>query len=65
MTVRPEFSQHTFDHMRRLIQTVIDRAETQHDVATSLDAELFDALLLRFVEDLIVEGSITVQDVKV
>ncbi len=59
MTVRPKFSQHTFDHMRRLIQTVKDRAETQHDVATSLDAELLDALLLRFVEDLIVEGSIT------
>jgi hypothetical protein len=51
--------------MRRLIQTVKDRAETQHDAATSLDAELLDALLLRFVEDLIAEGSITVQDVKV
>jgi hypothetical protein len=35
------------------------------DVATSLDAELLDALLLRFVEDLIAEDSITVQDVKV
>lgn len=65
MTVRLKFSQHTFDHMRRLIQTVKDRAETQHDVATSLDAELLDALLLRFVEGLIAEGSITVQDVKV
>ena len=65
MTVRLKFSQQTFNHMRRLIQTVKDRAETQHEVATSLDAELLDALLLRFVEDLIVEGSTTVQDVKV
>ncbi len=44
MTVRPKFNQHSFDHMRRLIQTVKDRAETQHDAATSLDAELLDAL---------------------
>jgi len=62
MAVRPKFSQQTFNHMRRLIQTVKDRAATQHDVATSLDAELLDALPLRFVEDLIVEGSIVAQD---
>jgi hypothetical protein len=65
MAFHPKFSQQTFNHMRRLIQTVKDRAETQLDVATGLDAELLDALLLRFVEDLIAEGSITVQDVKV
>jgi hypothetical protein len=65
MIVRPKFSQHTFDHMRRLIQTVKDRAETQHDVATSLDAELLDALLLRFVEDLIADDTIIVQVVKI
>jgi hypothetical protein len=61
MAVRAKFSQQTFNHMRRLIQTVKDRAETQHDVATCLDAELLDALLLRFVEDLIVEGSIVAE----
>ena len=60
MTVRPKFNQHSFDHMRRLIQTVKDRAETQHDAATSLDAELLDALLLRFLEDLITVHDVTV-----
>lgn len=40
-----------------------DRADTQHDLATSLGAEPLDALLLRFVEDLIAEDAITVQDV--
>jgi hypothetical protein len=53
------FSQHTFDHMRRLIHKMKDRAVTRDDLDTSGDAELVDALLLRFVEDLIVEGSIT------
>jgi hypothetical protein len=59
MAVRPKFNQHTFDHMRRLIQKVKDRAVTRDDANTTGDAELLDALLLRFVEDLIVEGSIT------
>jgi hypothetical protein len=59
MAVRPKLNQHTFDHMRRLIQKVKDRAVTRDDADTTGDAELLDALLLRFVEDLIVEGSIT------
>lgn len=59
MVASPKFSQHTFDHMRRLIHKVRDRALTQHDLDTHADAELLDALLLRFVEDLIVQGSIT------
>ena len=55
---KPKFSQQTFDHMRRLIHRV--RALTQNDSDTYGDADLLDALLLRFVEDLIMEGSITV-----
>ena len=65
MAVRPKFSQHTFDHMRRLIHKMKDRAAARDDEYTSGNAELLDALLLRFVEDLIVEGSIIAQDVKV
>jgi hypothetical protein len=59
MAVRPKFSQHTFDHMRRLIYKMKDQAVTRHDENGSSDVELLDALLLRFVEDLIVEGSIS------
>ena len=65
MAVRPKFNQHTFDHMRRLIHKVKDKAMARDDAEMSGDAQLLDALLLRFVEDLIVEGSIIVQDVKV
>ena len=36
-----------------------DRAVDRDDADTSGDTKLLDALLLRFVEDLIVEGSIT------
>jgi len=59
MAAHPKFNQHTFDHMRRLIQKMKDKAVTRDDEDTSGDAELLDPLLLRFVEDLIVEGSIT------
>jgi hypothetical protein len=65
MAVRPTFSRQTFDHMRRLIDKVKGRALIQQDLNTHGDVDLLDALLLRFVEDLIVEGSIIVQDVKV
>jgi hypothetical protein len=60
ITVKPKFSQRTFDHMRRLIHKVKNRASTQNDSDTYGDADLLDALLLVFVEDLIMEGSITV-----
>jgi hypothetical protein len=59
-TVKPKFSQQTFDHMRRLIHEVKNRASTQNDSETYADADLLDALLLRFVEYLIMEGSITI-----
>ena len=58
MAVRPKFSQHTFDHMRRLIHKMKNKAVTRDDEDGSADAELLDALLLRFVENLIIEGSI-------
>jgi hypothetical protein len=59
MAIRPKFSRHMFNHMRRLIHKVKHRAVTRDDLDTTGDAELLDALLLRFVEHLIVEGSIT------
>ena len=59
MAVRPKFSQHTFDHMRRLIRKMKNRALTRDDAETSGDAELLDALLLRFVEGLIAEDIIS------
>ena len=59
ITVKPKFSQHTFDHMRRLIHKVRQKAETRNDSESRAEADLLDALLLRFVEDLIMEGSIT------
>jgi hypothetical protein len=60
VTAKPKFSQQTFDHMRRLIHKMKNRASTQNDSETYGHAELLDALLLRFVEDLIMEGSLTV-----
>lgn len=65
MAVRPRFSQHTFDHMRRLIHKMKDKAALRNDADTSGDAELLDALLLRFVEDLIFDGSIFAEAGKV
>ena len=64
ISVKPKFSQQTFDHMRRLIHEVKNRATTQNDSETYADADLLDALLLRFVEDLIMEGSIMVPSPK-
>ena len=64
ITVKTKFSQHTFDHMRRLIHEMKNRASTQNDSDTLADADLLDALLLRFVEDLIMEGSINVASSK-
>jgi hypothetical protein len=60
VAVRPKFSQHRFDHMRSLIHKIRDRALTRNDFDTQLNAELLDALLLVFVEDLILDGSINV-----
>jgi hypothetical protein len=60
VTAKPKLSQQTFDHMRHLIQEIQQTAETQKDAAIQAKMELLDALLLRFVEDLIMEGSITV-----
>jgi hypothetical protein len=60
ITVKPKLSQQTFDHMRRLIHEIKNRASTQNDSETYGDADVLDALLLIFVEDFIVEGSITV-----
>ena len=42
---KPKFSQQTFDHMRRLIHRVKNRALTQNDSDTYGDADLLDALL--------------------
>ena len=64
ITTKPKFSQQTFDHMRRLIHELKNRASTQNDSDTLADADLLDALLLRFVEDLIMEGSINVASSK-
>jgi hypothetical protein len=55
VAVRPMLSQQRFDHMRRLINKIKDRAD---DLDTRGDADLLDALLLYFVEDFIEEGSI-------
>jgi hypothetical protein len=62
MGSRPIFSQHTFDHMRRLIYKIKDRAIKRNDGDTSAEAELLNAVLLLFVEGLIEEGSIIVED---
>jgi hypothetical protein len=59
LKIKPKLRQHTFDHMRNLIHKMKDRAVAQHDLNTEGDADLLDALLLRFVEDFIEEGSIT------
>ena len=60
ITVEPKFSQQTFDHMRRLNHKVKQKAVNHNDSDAWGDADLLDALLLRFVEDLIMEGSIVV-----
>jgi hypothetical protein len=65
MAVPPRFSQHTFNHMRNLIRKINDRAVNQDDADTSIEAKLLDSLLLLFVEDLILDDTIIVQDVKV
>jgi hypothetical protein len=64
MAVHPKFSHHTFDHMRRLIHKMKNKAVAGHDEDMSGDAELLDALLLRFVEGLIVAGSIVANAVR-
>jgi hypothetical protein len=46
--------------MRSLIHKIKDRALTQGDVDTEPNMELLDTLLLNFVEDLILNGSINV-----
>jgi hypothetical protein len=65
MAVRPKFSQHTFDHMRSLIRKVKDRALAQNDLNAEAEAELLNALVLLFVEPLIVEDSIIVEESKI
>lgn len=60
ITMKPKLSQQTFDHLRHLIEEIKQTAETQKDAAISAKVELLDALLLRFVEGFIMEGSITV-----
>jgi hypothetical protein len=65
MVAHPKFSQQRFDHMRSLIRKVKDRALVQHDPKAEAEAELLNALLLMFVEPLIVEDSIIVQESKI
>ena len=60
INVKPKLSQQTFDHLRRLIEEIKQTAETQRDAAIQAKIELLDALLLRFVEDFIGDGSIAV-----
>ncbi|MGB2633096.1 MAG: hypothetical protein WAM58_04095 [Candidatus Acidiferrum sp.] len=56
MGSRPKFNQHTFDHMRRLIYKIKDRAVKRNDPDTSAEAELLNAVLLLFVDGLIEDG---------
>jgi len=65
MSTKPQFSQHTFDCMRRVINQIKQRAVKQNDSETLGDVELVDALLLRFVEDLIMADVITVHSTSV
>ena len=65
MAARPKFSQQRFDHMRSLIRKVKDRALAQHDQNAEAEAELLNALLLMFVEPLILKDSIIVQESKI
>ena len=51
----------TFDCVRRLIHKLRDGPLSHNDLDAYVDAELLNALLLLFVEPLIVEDSITVQ----
>ncbi len=60
VVARPEFCQLRFDHVRSLIHEIRDRTLARNDLNTQLDPELPDALLLNFVEDLILDGSINV-----
>ena len=61
MAVQPKLSQKRFDHMRRLIRSIKQRAAIRNDVNASCEAELLDALLVLFVEDLIAEEKIVVR----
>lgn len=65
MATRPRLRQHTFDHLRHLIHKIKDRAVTRQDAEISNDADLLDALLVLFVEEFILEGSINVKERKV
>ena len=65
MAARRKSSQHRFDHMRQLIRKIKDRALIQNDLQTCANAELLNALLSLFVEPLIVEDSIIVQESKI
>ena len=46
--------------MRFVWGTGVENSRRGNDSAASVDVDLLDALLLRFVEDLIMEGSINV-----
>ena len=65
VAARPKFSQQRFDHMRSLIRRVKDRALAQNDLKAEAEAELLNALLLLFVEPLILNYSIIVQESKI
>ena len=60
VTAKPRFSQQRFDHMRRLIDKIKQRAHTRNDSEMLAEAELLDALLVNSVEDQIMDGSINV-----
>ena len=49
----------------RVIRKVKDRALAQHDQNAEAEAELLNALLLMFVEPLILKDSIIVQESKI
>lgn len=59
MATRPKLHQHTFNHLQHLVHKIKDRAATRHDAEISNDADLLGSLLLLFVEEFILEGSIT------
>ena len=62
--VAAKLSQQRFDHMRSLIRKLEDSPVTRGDLAASGDSKLLGALLSIFVEDLILDGSITVRDTR-
>ena len=61
MATSPKLRQHTFDHLQHLIRKIKHSALIRNDAATSGDADLLDALLVQFVEEYVLNGSICIE----